>query len=183
MKINREKSRKMKKLLSFSLALNIMLSLGLNATADEIDSNEIQKIYHTIKNMFVNSFLNLSENKYDKEYTDYCNNEKIIINGESYQIGDLYIEYGYIKDKKVVYLIDYHNPKQDIITRQIVDKDYIRQKVMLLKFSDVFYEYYYSDKNTPLDEYINQFEGNINYKVPETYYYNPELNRDKESQI
>ena len=182
MQINKERSKKIRKLLTFTLAANIMLSGGIGAKAeqnDEIDEYIKKQIdYHNAKYELEMKMTNLSQELYDKEYNDFCENGTIVINNHEYFVKDLYIEYGYIGDKKTVYLIDYKNPKADIITDILEpDKNYVRRKIILLKYSDVFYAYFHN-KDKSLEEYISLFEGNINYNVPETYFYNPIFNSD-----
>lgn len=181
MKINKEKSKKIKRLVTLSLTATMLSLLSISSNAEDDDYDKEQKKYHQERNEFLMAVNNLSEELYDKEYNDYCNNEDLIIDDEIHKLADIYIEYGYIGDKKVVYVIDYHSPKQDLITKNTVEKDYKRNKIMLLKYSDVFYNYYHdTDENKKLEDYVNQFEGGINYNVPETYFYNPELSTDKE---
>ena len=181
MLINKEKSRKITKLLSLTLATGLMLSQAVDTKAEEIESVRKQKEFHQKQYELQEKIANLSPELYDQEYNDYCDNESIAINGEEHLIADLYIEYGFVDNKKIVYLIDYKDPRVDLITNKSeVDNGYIRRKIILLKYSDVFYEYYHSDKDKPLEEYLYQFEGNINYNVPETYFYNPIFSNEKD---
>ena len=133
-----------------------------------------QKKYHSSRKKIASMINNLSNDLYDKKYNDYCNNESIVINNNEYKISNLYIEYGYVNDEKKTYLIVFHHPKIDIVTNNQVDYNYQRKKVMLLKYSNVFYDYYVK-KDKSLLEYIKMFDGSINYNVPETYFYNPNL--------
>lgn len=181
MQINKEKSKKIKKLLTFTLATNILLSGGIGANAesnDEFDEYAREQIdYHVARYELEMKIANLSNELYDKEYNDFCNNGVITINGIEYTIKYLHIEYGYVNEKKIVYVKDYHNPKFDIITGKMIDKNYKREKIMSLKYSDVFYVYY-RNKDKSLEDYIILFEGNINHNVPETYFYNSVLSSD-----
>lgn len=175
MQLNKEKSRKMIRLLSLSLASSLMISGGRKTIADE--PNEIirkQIEYHSRQQQMLEMIKKLPKDDYDEKYNNYCEEDIITIKDKEYAIRDLYIEYGYIGEEKIVYLIDYHNPKIDVITGKIVDSKYERKKIMLLKYSDVFYSYY-CNNDKEIGEYINYFEGGINYNVPETYFYNPEL--------
>ena len=187
MEINKDRSKKIRKLLAISLAVDMMLSMGIDAKAEVFkDSNHIhysveeQIKYHNEQHKLQEMIQNLSEDLYDKEYNDYCDNGTITINGVDYSIKYLHIEYGYIGHNKIVYLKDYHNPNVDIITGKIIDKDYVRVKVMKLKYADVFYNYCKdSNENKNLEDYINDFDGEINYMVPETYFYNLLNNGEK----
>lgn len=136
-----------------------------------------QKKYHTNRTKIASMINNLSSDLYDKEYNDYCNNESIVINNNNYKISNLYIEYGYVNAEKKTYLIDYHHPKIDIVTNSQIDTNYQRKKTILLKYSSVFYDYYLK-KDKPLFEYIKMFDGSIHYNVPETYFYNPKLDKN-----
>lgn len=181
MQINKERSKKMVKLLSLTLASNIALSSGV-AKAEVNDDVRSQIEYHNAQHEYEMKVANLSEELYDKAYNDYCNNDSIVINGISYLIKYLHIEYGYLNNQKIVYLKDYHNPKFDIITNTTIDKNYKREKIMDLKYSDVFYAYY-CNQDKSLAEYINLFNGGINYNVPETYFYNPIFSNDSKVKI
>ena len=183
MQINKERSRKITKLISLTLATNMLLSGGITAKAEndsEFDENVRKQIeFHAAQRELEIMIANLSEELYDKEYNDFCDNGSITVNGIEYKIEYLHIEYGYIGNQKTVYLKDFYNPRFDIITEKMIDDNYERTKIMSLKYSDVFYAYY-RNKDLSLEEYINLFEGNINYNVPETYFYNPIFNSKKE---
>ena len=169
MKINKSKSKTIAKLVSLSLASSMLFS-NVDVEAEGIDILVQKQLeFHHQQDELVEMIKRLGKDEYDAAYNDFCDNESITINDKEYFIKDLYIEYGYIGDMKKVYLKDYHNSDVDIITGNITIKDYSRRKVILLKFSDVFYEYYYSD-DKDLAKYINMFDGNINYSVPETYF-------------
>jgi len=181
MKINKERSKNIKKLLSLSLAAEMMLAINTGAKADTNQVNfdyqssiEAQIDYHNRQYELNEKIRTLSESLYDKEYNDYCDNETININGNDYLIKYLHLEYGYLNNQKIVYLKDYHNPHFDIITGKIIDKDYVREKIIALKDSLIFYQYYHDDNiDKNIIDYINRFNGEINYSIPETYYYNP----------
>lgn len=175
MQINKEKSKKMVKLLALSLATSMMVSAGIKSKAEEADDLVKEQIeYHTRQQKIMEMINKLPSSEYNEEYNRYCNEGMITIRENEYVIKDLYIEYGYVNDEKIVYIIDYHNPKTDVMTGNTVDSNYRRSKVMLLKYSDAFYNYY-TNQDKSLEEYINSFEGGINYDVPETHFYNPKL--------
>ena len=169
MQINKEKSQNVKKMINLNSNSNLFLT----------NLNMSQRLYHSIQNDNNKKIANLSEKMYDKKYNDFCNNCSITILDKEHKIKNLYIEYGYIDNNKIVYVIDFHNPKINVITNKEIDNNYKRKGVMLLKYSDVFYEYY-KNNDRKLEEYINLFEGKYNYNVPETYYYNPIFYSDNE---
>ncbi len=160
------------KVLSVALASELMMPVSAQADFNNKDYLEQQAKYHAQQQELMLARVNLSNELYDKVYNDYCDNEVIEINGIQVAIKDLYIEYGYIDDKMVVYLIDYRKPNYDILTMKEKDANYNRRKIILLKYSKVFYDYY-SNKAKSLIEYLNGFDGSINYNVPETYFDNP----------
>ena len=173
MQLNKTRSKTIVKLISLSLVSGMLLS-GVEAKADEKDMLIKQAEHHNYEQKLAEMIKNLSSDLYDEEYNNYCENESITINGIDYLIKDLYIEYGFIGEEKVVYLIDYHNSSIDVLTGKTVDKNYKRRKVILLKFSNVFYNYY-NNQDKELPEYVNEFDGGINYRVPETYFFRPKV--------
>jgi hypothetical protein len=171
MQLNKNRSRTIVKLISLTLVSGMLLSSG-EVKAEDLDYLKKQAEHHNHMQKLTEMINNLQSDEYDEEYNNYCENDSITINGVDYLIKDLYIEYGYIGDEKVVYLIDYHNSSIDVLTGKTVDKNYKRRKVILLKFSNVFYNYY-SNQDKELPEYVNEFDGGINFRVPETYFFRP----------
>ncbi len=175
MQINRNRSKGIKKMLAITLSaeLFLMINTGVRAEGASIEG---QKKYHENVNEAREMIDKLPTDLYDSTYVDYCNNKTITKNDMEYKINDLYITYGYIGDKKIVYLIDYNNPRFDLISNSEINNDFQRKKIMLLKYSDVFYQFYCmrNDENIILDDLLMEFEGMINFETPETYYYRPE---------
>ena len=206
MKINKELSKKIKRLISIILVPGAVLfltdsnehsdnkentdpiisssdSIEFSTTNNTSDKDEYDLIreqieYHEKQEKMKEMIESLSSDMYDKEYNDYCNDGKIIINDKEYMIKDLYIEYGFMENNKMVYLIDYHNPKIDIITGQEINSNYQRMKIVLLKYSQSFYDCYKNQGNNLL-EYLYSFDGSINYEVPETHFLNPNVNSER----
>ena len=176
MLINKEKSKKIVKLVSLTLSTSMLMSLGAYSFAQENGYPTNQIKHHKIVQNYLGEVERLSPDLYDNAYNDICNNGIISLNEYTYFINDLYLMCGKIENEDIVYLTDYHNPSFDILSSNNIDKEFQRKKIMLLKYSDVFYEYYNKFGLNKIDftifvDYMEKFQGNINYATPETFFY------------
>lgn len=179
MKINRELSSKFKRISALVLVSGIILGNGINVYA-ETSLEDIQKNYHSQKSSYMQMVDNPEIGIFDERFVDFCHNGVIKINDKEYLIDDLYIIYGQVDDRDIVYLQSYKEPQYDLLSNSEINPLYNRKKIMLLKYSDVFADYYQKHRDDIGDainvdeefiKYMVGFVGNNNTCLPETYYY------------
>jgi hypothetical protein len=177
--INREISSKFKKISSLVLVSGMLIGNGVTVYAERTPE-AIQKDYHSKQYEYIQMVENPEEGLFDEKFVDFCQNGVITYNDEEYSINDLYIIYGQVDDKEIVYLQSYKKPTYDLLTNGEINSSYERKRIMMLKYSDVFAKYYQGhreeiDNNLTIDdEFINtmnSFVGDYNTCLPETYYY------------
>jgi len=179
MKINRLKSTTFKRICSIALSGGIMLGSGITLYK-KISMEEYQHYYHQTKEKYIQMVNNPDMALFDNKFVDYCQNGIIKCGSKEYSINDIYIIYGQLNENDIVYLQSYKEPKLDLLSNSEVDSSYKRKKIMLLKYSNVFYDYYKSHKDSidktiivddEFKDYIFKFVGSINNELPDTYYY------------
>lgn len=188
MKINREISSRFRKISSIALVGGMLLGNGITLYANLTpDYDYIQKIYHGIEYDYNQKVNNPEEGLFDEKLVKFCNDGIIKYNDIDYSINDPYIVFGQTTDRDIVYLQDYNKPTYDLLTNGEIDSSFKRKKIMLLKYSDVFANYFQEHRDNIEntinldDEFINDmnaFVGDNNTCIPETYYYD-EINHNK----
>lgn len=191
MKLNREKSKLITGIVTIALVGGISvggITIYNNVTKD---SSTVIAASSTIENHakqqeFMNNYYNNVENPdmdlFDEDFINLCQNGKLIINDEEYNLNDIYILKGNSNGNEYIYIQDYHNPTLDILTGTELPTDFKRESIMMFTYSNAFYNYYMNNKGSNnievnddnIDEFkecVYSYDSTYNDGLPETYYH------------
>ena len=140
-----------------------------NTNQVEIESGDEGYDYYSMK--YDEALGDINEEDYDEEFIDIYNHSKCIINGEEYDIQELYL----VKlEDNSIHLIKAGDNRVDILTKKSFDSK--RKAIMRFRNSTIFYKLYTSgmikdsvlsiDSNK-LNEYISNWDGSEHYEIPE----------------
>lgn len=190
MKINREKSNRMKKIIALSLATGILIGSGITmysiARADENSTEYMKKHreYLRTKRMCYENIKNASLDEFDGDLINLYRNGRIVIRNIEYKLADLYIMLGNVNNEKTIYLFDYKNPEVDIFSGKMIDTNFEREKIMLWAYSQKFYHFYLLNQDNDaivvsennyhdFEKAVLDFDAVMHEELPETYYLMP----------
>lgn len=188
MKLNREKSKLITGIVTLTLVGGITVG-GITIYNNNIASNTRSVIStietHEKRQEFMHNYYNNVENPdmdlFDEDFIELCQQGKLIIYDEEYNLSDIYILKGNSNGNEKIYIQDYHNPTIDILSGSELPADFKRESIMMFTYSNTFYNYYNNNKGNNIEvneenienfrRCVYNFDSTYNDKLPETYYY------------
>jgi len=176
------------------LAVGTAIAIGGTGTGNATQMGPLEKsqiIYDgNIENYESQSRIDFYEylstvdmSNFDGDFVNLYRSGKITINGNIYEISDLFIEAGYVNNEKKVFLVSCRNPDLDILTGN-KKNNFIRESILVFKKSLCFFQIYEENMNELFANNLNinvnklidvidiiySFDQTMHDKTPETAY-------------